>query len=372
MEVDEETNDLTHQKKKIYENNDEYIEDIDLIVREIKSDAIDVPNLGYFHPIFMIEKIAYSDISLNEDKLFDYMYKTLTKYEIEKTIDEWRSFKIAFFGYYSLCRKLRNEDKLYYDKKLYNTKLKRAIILISGDEYELDDMCEHNDLTAYCNNCSAFSKEYCRHHRIEKNCIICKSKKCDHMVPFHSCKLCNGKFQCSKDNCDNILFKYSHDYCYSCMDINDCITKEHIVVKKIIDKFSEFKWISNKTSIYSSSRKRPDLITELKNHFLMVEIDEKKHNSYKNTDEKDRLRQIHSDCGCIKPLVVIRFNPDNYAKDGVKHDSCYEYINGKAEIVDKKNEKRRLKKLFYYIKKYSEKDFNINPKLKVKIKKLFF
>jgi hypothetical protein len=58
-------------------------------------------------------------------------------------------------------------------------------------------------------------------------------------------------------------------------------------------------------------------------HVIIVEIDENQHNDYDTTCENRRLMEISQDVG-HRPVVFIRFNPDDYIDEtGVKVKSCF-------------------------------------------------
>ena len=62
-------------------------------------------------------------------------------------------------------------------------------------------------------------------------------------------------------------------------------------------------------------------------HIIIIEVDENKHDTYDCSCENKRLMEISQDVG-HRPIVFIRFNPDNYVdKDGKKISSCWK-VNG--------------------------------------------
>ena len=63
-------------------------------------------------------------------------------------------------------------------------------------------------------------------------------------------------------------------------------------------------------------RRRPDVYFDLRSHVLIVEIDENQHHGCKKTDDDERNMDLFKDLG-DRPLVMIRFNPDEYLRDGV-------------------------------------------------------
>ncbi len=61
-----------------------------------------------------------------------------------------------------------------------------------------------------------------------------------------------------------------------------------------------------------SSIRRPDILINLPTYSIIIEIDERQHQTYQyKNDAKQRLIDIQNDLN-NKPLVIIRFNPDSY------------------------------------------------------------
>lgn len=55
---------------------------------------------------------------------------------------------------------------------------------------------------------------------------------------------------------------------------------------------------------------------------IIVEVDENQHVDYDTTCEKQRINDLYSDLG-DRPIVFIRFNPDEYTIGNVKKMSCW-------------------------------------------------
>jgi hypothetical protein len=56
---------------------------------------------------------------------------------------------------------------------------------------------------------------------------------------------------------------------------------------------------------------RPDFVIDMGSHTIVVEIDENQHKSYDTSCNNRRLMSIFEGLG-TRPMVMIRFNPDNY------------------------------------------------------------
>lgn len=62
---------------------------------------------------------------------------------------------------------------------------------------------------------------------------------------------------------------------------------------------------------------------DLGDQLLMVEIDENRHDTYDSTCENKRIMELSQDVG-HRPIVFVRFNPDDYVdSNGVKISSCF-------------------------------------------------
>ena len=98
-------------------------------------------------------------------------------------------------------------------------------------------------------------------------------------------------------------------------------TKEYAVVDFVKTKFPDLTWIVDKIINGGCSKRRPDLLLDLGYQILMIEIDENQHIDYDCTCENKRIMELSQDLG-HRPIVFIRFNPDDYEKDGTKITSC--------------------------------------------------
>jgi len=120
-------------------------------------------------------------------------------------------------------------------------------------------------------------------------------------------------------------------------------TKEYAVVEYIRTKYPDFNWIADKM-IHSgcSSYKRPDLMLDLLYQIVIVEVDENQHKSYENSCENKRIMELSQDLA-HRPMVLIRFNPEKYKKDGAIVSSCWGNNEKGVCVVKKPKEwKERL------------------------------
>ncbi len=91
---------------------------------------------------------------------------------------------------------------------------------------------------------------------------------------------------------------------------------------------------------------RPDISCDFGNFILIVEIDENQHKgkAYTSCDTKRNVQLLIN--GGSRPIVFIRFNPDNYKKNGNVIPACFQKnTNGKLQLVHEEDWNVRLDKL---------------------------
>ena len=170
----------------------------------------------------------------------------------------------------------------------------------------------------------------------EKNPIYCSIHKEDTMVnvchPICKTHLCGTK----------VSEKYE-GYCMICfMNLfpdkpitKNYLTKENNVRKFVLESFGDLSWIVDKKIKDGCSKRRPDLLLDLGYQIIIIEIDENQHITYDSSCEYKRLVDISDDLG-NRPIILIRFNPDDYIlQDGTKKQSCWS-INTKGLCSIKK------------------------------------
>jgi hypothetical protein len=168
--------------------------------------------------------------------------------------------------------------------------------------------------------------------------LYCMTHKKDGMVDVKS-KRCKSTW------CSTIVKKKYDGYCLFCyMNLfpdkpvaRNYKTKEYAVVEYVKTKFPDMDWVADKIVNGGCSRKRPDLLLDLGNQLLIVEIDENQHTDYDCSCENKRIMELSQDVG-HRPIVFIRFNPDDYLKNGTTITSCWG--NDKKGICGVKKSKR--------------------------------
>jgi hypothetical protein len=149
-------------------------------------------------------------------------------------------------------------------------------------------------------------------------------------------------------------------------------TKEYAVAEYVKHKFTTFTWNTDKTIQDGCSKKRPDLLLDLGYQILIIEIDENQHVNYDNSCENKRIMEISQDLG-HRPIIFVRFNPDEYLNKDVKITSCWGYNKYGVSIIKQSKTKEwndRLYKLENEIKYWSNPE-NISSKT-INIINLFY
>lgn len=204
-------------------------------------------------------------------------------------------------------------------------------------------ICEHGRRKRRCTICGTGSA-ICEHKKNRQNCLECKgSLFCEHNKKRTRCKICDGSELCKTPLCETRGIKKYNGYCLPCC-IHFCPeieisrnfkTKENDVVERVIEEFPDFGWVADKRIEDGCSKRRPDLLLELGSHVIIIEVDENKHDTYDCSCENKRLMEISQDLG-HRPIVFIRFNPDDYITiEGDKIKSCWK-VNGYGVLqIDK-------------------------------------
>jgi hypothetical protein len=99
-------------------------------------------------------------------------------------------------------------------------------------------------------------------------------------------------------------------------------TKEYAVVEYVKNKFTNFNWIADKIVSGGCSKRRPDLLLDLLYQIIIIEIDENQHIDYDCSCQNKRIMELSQDLG-HRPIIFIRFNPDDYEKYGQNITSCW-------------------------------------------------
>jgi hypothetical protein len=135
---------------------------------------------------------------------------------------------------------------------------------------------------------------------------------------------------CKTYLCSTLVQKKYDGYCRFCyMNLfpdkpvsRNYKTKEQSVVEFMKTTFPELSWVADKIIQNACSKRRPDLLLDLGYQVIIVEVDENQHADYDCSCENKRIMELSQDVG-HRPIVFIRFNPDEYEKDGTIVSSCW-------------------------------------------------
>jgi hypothetical protein len=220
-----------------------------------------------------------------------------------------------------------------------------------------------------CKKIPAFNKEgettalYCSTHKKEgmvdvksKTCLECNkqpnfNKEGETKGLYCSTHKKEGMINvisktCKSDWCSTYVTEKYDGYCQFCY-VNlfpdkpvtrNYKTKEYTVVEYVKTKFPDLNWIADKKISGGCSKRRPDLLLDLLYQIVIIEIDENQHTDYDCSCENKRIMELSQDLA-HRPIVFIRFNPDDYEKDGYTVDSCWG-VN-KTGICDVKKSQRK-------------------------------
>ena len=232
-------------------------------------------------------------------------------------------------------------------------------------------LCKHGKNKPYCKECGG--SQICGHGTQKRYCKECDgSDLCKHGKRRDYCKDCGGSRLCKSEWCSTAKNPKYDGYCWFCY-VNifpdkpvarNFKTKERAVVEFVKSQF-EFEWICDRRVSEGCSLRRPDLLLHLGDQVIVVECDENQHTDYDCSCENKRLMEISQDVDHV-PLVFIRFNPDDYMKDGIKTTSCWN--DGKIKKSKEKEWKERLEVLKNQIQYWID---NRTPKT-VEIVQLFY
>ena len=152
---------------------------------------------------------------------------------------------------------------------------------------------------------------YCNQHKLD-NMIDIKNKRC---VNSWCNTFITGKYE------GYCLYCYIHIYPDKPVSRN-YKTKEKTVVDYIKTQFPNIDIITDKKINDGCSRRRPDVFIDLGYQVIIVEIDENQHYDYDCSCENKRIMELSQDVD-HRPIIFIRFNPDDYKLGDKKISSCW-------------------------------------------------
>jgi len=265
---------------------------------------------------------------------------------------------------HELCKKQPSHNFIGEKKPLYC--MKHAL-------ETMENVITPRCLYQYCNTFASYNMEgerrpiRCYEHR-EENMINVKS--INKICKFHNCNVrANFNYEnetkllyCSTHKKENMVMitsktcktplcftnvknKYN-GYCLFCyMNLfpdkpvsRNYKTKEYSVVEYVKTNFSHLTWISDKTIQDGCSKRRPDLFLDMGYQIIIIEIDENQHIDYDCSCENKRIMELSQDVN-HRPIIFIRFNPDEYTNQENKITSCWG-VNQNGICVVKKTKKK--------------------------------
>jgi hypothetical protein len=188
-------------------------------------------------------------------------------------------------------------------------------------EHSLDDMIDVSTPRCSHSNCKIHPKFNVQG---KKNGLFCEKHKTEMMVNVKSKR-------CLTHMCDTQVTNKYEGYCLRCFVhtfpdkpvSRNYKTKERATVDTVLEKFPDISWVCDKTIQDGCSKKRPDIRGDMGSHIVIIEIDENHHSLYDCSCENKRVMEISQDVG-HRPIVFIRFNPDDYTDiNNNKITSCW-------------------------------------------------
>jgi hypothetical protein len=218
------------------------------------------------------------------------------------------------------------------------------------------------------------SGKYCSEHKLEGMVVVsgskCKYEGCYKQPLYNHNNMNKGLYcslhklenminvrdkRCKNEWCETFVSKKYDGYCTYCfvhMFPEKAIsknykTKEKTVADYIKQQFIDIDIKTDKIIEGGCSKRRPDIFIDLGYQVLIVEIDENQHINYDSLCENKRIMQLSEDVE-HRPIIFIRFNPDDYIDGNEKITSCWS-INKKGVCCIKKTKEKewyeRLNKL---------------------------
>jgi len=216
-------------------------------------------------------------------------------------------------------------------------------------ECDGSQICEHGKQKSQCKECGG--NQICEHSLQRSRCKKCRGGGiCEHNKQRPDCIICHPEKACQ--NCKYVYVKSSyrfHPYCFQCYCVlnpdedipRKFMIKENYLRKELKNYFFDDELVFNKIIDDGCSLRRPDVRIELLTHTIIIENDEEQH---KNTScENKRTMELFTALG-NRPLVMIRFNPDKYTKNGVKVQGCFK-DNKTSLSINKEEWNKRINEL---------------------------
>ena len=191
---------------------------------------------------------------------------------------------------------------------------------------ESSSYCEHLKIIFQCFICEEGGKSLCIHDKLKYQCFKCSPESANFCERRYGTEdlpqellTVENSIRCIKSRNKNY-----DNYCSSCFvylfpdDSRSKIAnlpKKELIVKEFLDKQFTNMFVHDSKLIGSfECNRRVDFQAEIKDYILCIEIDERQHKHYNPEDEIKRISELRE--SSQKKLIFIRFNPDNYRKNG--------------------------------------------------------
>jgi hypothetical protein len=207
--------------------------------------------------------------------------------------------------------------------------------------HKLDGMIDVTHQKCLENDCNNRAVYNLANETIPRFCILHKT---DQMIGLTG-KKCVSEWCVNRCSANTIY----ESYCLHCFihlfpekpTTRNYKTKEQSVVEHVKANFPDFTWVCDRRIADGCSRRRSDLLLDLGFQVIIVEVDENQHVSYDCSCENRRLMELSQDVG-HRPIVFIRFNPDDYNKtDGTRVRSCWSFNKSIGSVFVDKNNRRQ-------------------------------
>jgi hypothetical protein len=201
---------------------------------------------------------------------------------------------------------------------IYNIKCEKKALYCYEHKLEgMIDVMNKKCIFQYC------IKQPIYNIRGQKKALYCSEHKTENMVNVtqKTCKTYLCPTQVKEKYDGYCMFCYIHLFPDKPVSYN-YKTKEYAVVEFVKNKFPDFSWIADRIVNGGCSKRRPDLLLDLGYQIVIIEVDENQHIDYDCSCENKRIMELSQDLG-HRPILFIRFNPDDYKKDGKNITSCW-------------------------------------------------
>jgi len=239
----------------------------------------------------------------------------------------------------SKCKECKGSGICIHDKQKYicvecngNGICKHKLRKTLCDKCCGSGLCIHKKQKELCKDCGNTYEYLCQHNKNKYYCKECGGTRiCMHNKNIQYCKECGGDKLCKNTWCEITGNQKYQGHCLVCYvnmfpdepNSRNYKTKEKYVVDQIRQTFTNLTWVADKKVQDGCSRRRPDLLLDMGSHIIIVEVDENKHTDYDCSCENKRLMELSQDLQ-HRPIVFIRFNPDDYTnQDGILVKSCW-------------------------------------------------